>query len=439
MAAASALLVALLARERRAPKLNVSVIVAAIVIVAASALVRAPIESRDAWQYAMYGRIVSVHHANPYTEPPASFTDDALYPQLSSRWLDTPTVYGPGFTALSAGITWVAGSNATLTRLGFQLVGLAAFGAVLVLVWRHTRSRVALLALGVNPLLVVHIVNGAHNDLLLGLAILCAALLIIRDHPLWAGVALGLGANVKLTALIGVAWIAAWIALRSGVWFGTRVAALAVAIAGLPYLAFGGLRALSGLQANSALSSHGAVWRLLPRWGLPAVAPRVASIVALSVIVVLGLFVVWRRNAVVTLWVPLAMFCLVAAYVLPWYFAWVLPTLALAIDEVRSRIVFVYALFFASAYQVFWRSRTESAGIPLRPVLEIVVPLVTLATAVALFVVIARRPVDDDRGAPEWPRLWPRRQSKDPTFDEVPGTAQQHHDLTLETQVRYRS
>ena len=74
------------------------------IVVAAGALlvvavVIAPV-GHDIWSYAMYGRIVSVHHASPYTHVPADYPHDPLLHLVG--WRRTPSVYGPGFVGLAA-------------------------------------------------------------------------------------------------------------------------------------------------------------------------------------------------------------------------------------------------------------------------------------------------------------------------------------------------
>ncbi len=49
--------------------------------------------------------MVSEYGANPYTEIPAAFASDPLYPLVSVDWIDSPSVYGPGFVVAAASVT----------------------------------------------------------------------------------------------------------------------------------------------------------------------------------------------------------------------------------------------------------------------------------------------------------------------------------------------
>ncbi len=68
-------------------------------------------------------------------------------------------------------------------RLYFQLIAALALAAVLIVVWRTTRSTAAVAFLGLNPVLAVIVVNGGHNDMLIGGLLLGATILAVRRHP----------------------------------------------------------------------------------------------------------------------------------------------------------------------------------------------------------------------------------------------------------------
>src|SRR5947209_5235962 len=123
------------------------------------AVIEPPHESSDVWSYAFYGRTVSHYHLSPYTHRPADFPADPTLARVAPGWRAARSVYGPGFTLVSAAITAVAGTSGTLARLGFQgLAALAVLGAALLL----ARTRVppaALAAVVLNPLIIVTVVN----------------------------------------------------------------------------------------------------------------------------------------------------------------------------------------------------------------------------------------------------------------------------------------
>ncbi|MGH2685124.1 MAG: hypothetical protein ACRDJP_06640, partial [Actinomycetota bacterium] len=145
--------------------------------------------SRDAYSYAIYGRMVVEHGANPYVDIPAGFPSDPTYPLVSVDWIDSKSVYGPAFTAVAAGVTAMASSPASIV-FGFKLVAAAASLATLLLVVPAARrvfpERTAFAAMLVawNPVVVFHGVAGGHNDALLGLAIAAGVLALVARREL---------------------------------------------------------------------------------------------------------------------------------------------------------------------------------------------------------------------------------------------------------------
>src|ERR1700730_2023608 len=138
--------------------------------------------------------MVSVHGASRYDKLPVDFRSDPFFARVSPRWQHRGSVYGPVFVGFAAAGTALAGDSPLATPLFFQLSAAAAAIAVLWLIWRRPRSPAALAWLGLHPLLGPVIVNGGHNDIAIGLAVLVAAMLIRRRHAWAAGVVIGAAA-----------------------------------------------------------------------------------------------------------------------------------------------------------------------------------------------------------------------------------------------------
>ena len=58
-------------------------------------LLAPPLASTDIFSYQFYGRIGRVYGFNPYLAGPKALAGDSLYPLIGSKWVGTPTVYGP--------------------------------------------------------------------------------------------------------------------------------------------------------------------------------------------------------------------------------------------------------------------------------------------------------------------------------------------------------
>jgi hypothetical protein len=143
--------------------------------------------SRDAFIYGLYGRIVAVHHANPFVVVPADFAGDPLFRFVDRQWIGTPPVYGPVFLWLAAGIVRLFRSPASMI-LGFKIVAAVANLTTLWLAvrlarrWRPERATFAAVLVGLNPAVVLASVGGGHVDPLVGAGIV-AALTCLYPSP----------------------------------------------------------------------------------------------------------------------------------------------------------------------------------------------------------------------------------------------------------------
>jgi hypothetical protein len=142
--------------------------------------------SRDAFQYAMYGRIRSVHEANPYVAEPREFRSDPAFRYVAPEWRNTTAFYGPAFVLLLDGTTGAIRSLAGVVFTLKVIAGAASMGVVLLVAWLARalfpeRASFAVILFGWNPVVLFDAVAGAHSDLLLaffvtaGLGILAAA------------------------------------------------------------------------------------------------------------------------------------------------------------------------------------------------------------------------------------------------------------------------
>lgn len=289
-----------------------------------------PAGSKDVASYAFYGRIVTEYGENPYVAVPDDHPDDPWYPDVSARWRQTPSVYGPAFTAMSAAFTGFGGNNRTLIRLLFQAsAGLAVVVSALM-VSRLSGDAAATAFVALNPVLLTSVVNGGHNDALVGAALLGACVTARRRWWVAAGALLALGAGVKVAAVLAIPALAAW------AWkhYGRRAALTVLGTAGgllaAGQLAFGPVAVGRALATAGQQHSRSSVWRLAFDVG-PA---RLVGLAAITLSVVVGVVLVRRRltdrTPEMVVAAALIGYLLLGSYVLPWYHAWVLLPAALA-------------------------------------------------------------------------------------------------------------
>jgi Glycosyltransferase family 87 len=171
--------------------------------------------SRDVYSYAYYGKIAAVYHANPYIATPADFPQDVLAAFVGPKWVDTPAVYGPLWTQLSALVARVTQDVGAFV-VTFRLIAIGASLATVVVVMRVVRrvrpdrEAFAVALIGLNPVVLFQSAASGHNDLLVALSVAVALALLFSGRELWATAALALGALLKATAAVPLLlwWVA---------------------------------------------------------------------------------------------------------------------------------------------------------------------------------------------------------------------------------------
>jgi hypothetical protein len=350
---------------RRALTMGMVLVASSLLLVVAVA--SPPRESNDLWSYAIYGRVLEHYHANPYTHPPDEFWTDVTFQRVGTTWRHTESVYGPLFTAVSAGITRTTNDQPLSTRLAFQgLAALAVFLSLLILE-AHTRDPATVALVGLNPVVIYAVVNSGHNDALVGLGLLAGVLLAKRQRWAWAGFVIALAVLVKIVAGLALAALVVWAWRQRGRRPAVVIAAVSGATIAISYLAAGGPAALRPLGDARSHLSRSSIWQLVRPSGLahlagladlPSSGPLTTQVIAtgssILVVALAGVFVSSRlRDPTPTLVMASALvaYLLAAAYLLPWYSMWVLPILALQWRSGLARVVLAQSLLMMIAYQ----------------------------------------------------------------------------------------
>src|SRR5438067_1923758 len=372
-------------REAWRGTLSVRLIVGLCIVFIALATALPLLFSRDVYSYTIYGRIQSLHHANPYLFVPTAFRGDRIFPLVGPAWRETPPVYGPAFTMLSAAITKAFRGDVADVWAFKVLAGIAGMALVLVVARVATRlwperAPFAVALVAWNPVFLFHSVGSGHNDVLVGLSVAVALAVLsgswtrktqrgagstgggLGPELVAAGV-LTLGMLVKATAVVPLSLV-----VIASVWQkprGRRVPALlahGAVVAGLvasfaapyfqtkdPTLGLATLATHVGWLAPLRLfrvTLSKAAGSLLGHGASSAVAGGV-SVAFAVVFVVVFLALAWRtaklagRRSAVGDGAPLAgawaevhgaawawgllLFTLLAPVLLPWYLVWLLP------------------------------------------------------------------------------------------------------------------
>lgn len=365
-------------------------LLAAIGITLAFAVATPSNQSGDVNSYVMYGRIVTVHHDNPFATYPMHFEGDPMRGNVAALWQRTPDIYGLGFTAIMAGLAPVIGESNFLAHFTFQLVALAAVGAMLWILWKRTRNPAALAFVGLSPLLAVSVVNGGHPDALVALGMLAGLMFAVDRRPVLAGLACAFAASVNFTALVGAAVLFVWVYRR---WTRTEVvrfAAIVAVFGALPYLLMSGW--LQNAHEHSGLVSRQSFWNAIGGFVSSADLLRTlsstgATMLAGALLVVIAVRHTSRGTPELAVAAGLASFLVASSWVMPWYAFTALPLLALRRPNLLSWTVALYASLVLLGEQYPSLSATAVGSIG-HVFLQNVLPVIAFACCV--FVVVFR-------------------------------------------------
>ena len=321
--------------------------------------------SRDLFLYDIYGRAVVEYRVSPYTTAPSELGDPTV-DLVAEKWHEQTSMYGPAFVAVASIVSSVGGESELLIRLSWQVLTAACAMVAVVLVARRTRDPMAVMALGCSPVMLAT-VNDAHNDVLLGLAILVVVLLVDDRRYVFAGGVAAIAVAMKVPAAVPIAAVAAWVLWRRGwrpaMWFSVPLFA-AVTTA---YLAVGGSEAMRPLRESSGDDSRFAIWQPLRdarfeqlledgvRWrvALDTVRDQMSTY-ALALLVIALAVAIWRFRRAghpgEVAGIAGVVLMITSTYVMPWYPAMVLPVVALAWTSRTSRVAQVQAGFLLLAY-----------------------------------------------------------------------------------------
>ncbi len=139
-------------------------------------LLAPPMYSKDVYSYLAQSQI-SANGLNPYKVGPAPGLglDHVFTLSVPSLWRETPAPYGPLFLWVGRGISALTGEDIVAAVLSHRVMVLLGVGMIVWAVPRLARrcgvAEVSALWLGAaNPLLLMHLVAGIHNEaLMLGL------------------------------------------------------------------------------------------------------------------------------------------------------------------------------------------------------------------------------------------------------------------------------
>jgi alpha-1,6-mannosyltransferase len=294
-------------------------------------LLAPPLLSQDVFSYIAYARLGVEHGLSPYTHAPADIPGDAVFAFAGSK--DAVSVYGPAFTLLTyplaplgvAGAYWVLKAIAAASSLG-----------VVALVWRTAERRGLdplrpALLVGLSPLVLVHVVGGAHNEALVVLLTMAGVYAFVRGQPRGAGFWSTFAAGFKASAGLVVPYL---VVRSRRTLVGVAAAAVLLVAAGLIGFGTGVFDSLGLLSSNQGRSSRMSLPYKVSELVGNRDLVRLLFGVAFAAFAGWTLWRAWRGDDPIRMagWATLAIL-LASAWLVPWYLLWLLPLAALAADR----------------------------------------------------------------------------------------------------------
>jgi alpha-1,6-mannosyltransferase len=332
--------------------ISLRVAVAAVVGLDLLFVLAPPLLSQDVFSYISYARLGVVHHLSPYTHSPDAVPADATFPFAGSK--TATSVYGPLFTLFTYPLAKLSVPAAFWTLK--TVAGLATLGVVaLTAACARKLGRdpvFAVLVVGLNPLVLVHVVGGAHNDALVVLLTLAGVLAALSARERAGGALAGAAVALKASAGLVLPFMLLGSRRRARMLAGALGAGVAALAAGL---------AVFGSSSFDAFGLLGQNQERTTRWSLPQRAADLISLLtgassnsvvhytralfALAFALALALLLrrAWRSRpdsstaaiAAGREWVAAAGWATLAllvasAWLVPWYAIWLAPLAAIS-------------------------------------------------------------------------------------------------------------
>ncbi|BBY60476.1 alpha-(1-_6)-mannopyranosyltransferase A [Mycolicibacterium sarraceniae] len=333
-------------------------------------LLSVPLFSRDTYSYLAQGALLR-DGLDPYAVGPVE-NQNSLLDNVSPIWTTTTAPYGPAFILVARFVTSVVGDHVVA---GTMLLRLCMLPGLAMLIWaaprvaRHigANGAVALWICVLNPLVIIHLMGGVHNEMLMvGLMMAGIALTFARHHAAGA-MLIAIAVAVKATAVLALPFMV-WVwmrhlqesrklgAIRAFVTASAASVAIFVAVfvvlswvagVGLGWLTAlaGSVKIINWLTVPTAIANLtnvvGSVFLPVNFYAVLEVT-RIAGIVIIAV----SLPLLWWRfrhddRAALTgiAWAMLMVVLFVPA-ALPWYYTWPLAVIA-ALAQSRASIALI--------------------------------------------------------------------------------------------------
>jgi alpha-1,6-mannosyltransferase len=333
-------------------------------------LLSVPVFSRDTYSYLAQGALLR-DGFDPYLVGPVE-NANSLLDNVSPIWTTTTAPYGPVFILVAKFVTMAVGDHVIE---GTMLLRLCMLPGLVMLIWaapriaRHVGANgpAALWICVLNPLVIIHLMGGVHNEMLMVGLMMAAIALTLQDKPIWGVGLIAIAVAVKATAGIALPFMVwMWMhRLRDKRGLGTAkafgiatagsVLIFVVVFAVVSWLAGVGLGWLTALAGSvkiinwltvptAAANLINAIGGLFFPVNFYAVL-EVARVVGVAIIAISLPLLWWRfrhddREALKGIALAMLVVVLFVPAALPWYYTWPLAVLS-ALAQSRQSIALI--------------------------------------------------------------------------------------------------
>jgi alpha-1,6-mannosyltransferase len=336
-------------------------------------LLSVPVFSRDTYSYLAQGALLR-DGLDPYAVGPID-NPNPLLDNVSPIWTITTAPYGPAFILIAKLVTMLVGNHVIV---GTMLLRLCMLPGLALLIWatpriaRHVGGNgpIALWVCALNPLVIIHLMGGVHNEMLM-VGLMAAGIALTFERRDIVGIAVvAVGTAVKATAGIALPFMV-WVWMRhlrdrrgyrplqafslaAGASVLIVVAVFAV-LSGVARVGLGWLTALAGsvkiinwltIPTATANLVHtvGGLFFSVNFYGVL----QVTRAVGIAIIAIALPLLWWRfrhddRQALAGIAWAMVVVVLFAPAALPWYYSWPLAVIA-PLAQSRRAVAIVAAL-----------------------------------------------------------------------------------------------
>ena len=329
-------------------------------------LLSVPVFSRDTYSYLAQGALLR-DGFDPYVVGPID-NPNSLLDNVSPIWTTTTAPYGPAFILIAKFVTLLVGNDVVA---GTMLLRLCMLPGLALLIWaapkvaRHVGANgaAALWICVLNPLVIIHLMGGVHNEMLMVGLMMAGIALSFGGHQV-SGVALiAVGVAVKATAGLALPFMV-WVwarGLRDRRGYPPLKAfAIATAASLLIFVAvFAVLSAVAGVGLGWLTALAGSVkiinWLTVPTATANLINAAVGlfvpvnfyavlettRIIGIAIIAISAPLLWWRfrrtdRDALMGIALLMGVVVLFVPAALPWYYTWPLAVAAALAQSQRA-------------------------------------------------------------------------------------------------------